>query len=563
MSALKKYRGLRVLLVMVALVVLNVLGTFWHTRFDLTDENRFTLSDGTIKVLKNIKEPVRVTVYLKGKYPSGFRKLSETTNDLLEEFRMYANDIQVEFLEPETPINDSMSIGDSLSMVGFIPINLTAQVKQGQQQQLVYPYAKIEFQGRQEMVILYKGKTPLHNNKVLNEAESMLEYQFARALASIQQTEKPLIGYAIGHGEPMDLRVYDLAEQALQPHYKLQLVNLSEQSFINPAFKALLVVKPTMSFTDFDKLKLDQYIMRGGKPLFFLDRLEAEMDSLQIINRVLAYDRNLQINDLLFRYGVRINPNLLMDLQSDFLPFDVNGNGQFEFLPWNYFPLMQSTNNHPINKNMGYVAGRFVNTLDTVSASGIRKTILLTGSNNARILNAPALISGSENVIAPEDAQYNKTNLATAVLLEGKFRSFFSNRLSKEMSDSLQINGIPFQSNCNQETSILIVGDGDVVLNSVTRGNEPLPMGMNPYTYGTQREFPFANREFLLNALEHLVNDQGLSEAKNKEYKLRLIDNKKANEEKLYWQLFNLILPIAMMWFFGFIFQFVRRRNYK
>jgi gliding-associated putative ABC transporter substrate-binding component GldG len=456
-----------------------------------------------------------------------------------------------------------MSIGDSLSMVGFIPINLTAQVKQGQQQQLVFPYAKIEYQGRQEMVILYKGKTPLHNNKVLNEAESMLEYQFAKSLSSIQQTEKPLIGYAIGHGEPMDLRVYDLAEQALQPHYQLQLVNLSEQSFINPAFKALLMVKPTMSFSDYDKLKLDQYIMRGGKPLFFLDRLEAEMDSLQIINRVLAYDRNLQINDLLFRYGVRINPNLLMDLQSDFLPFDVNGNGQFEFLPWNYFPLMQSTDNHPINKNMGYVAGRFVNTLDTVSASGIRKTILLTGSNNARMLNAPALISGSENVIAPEDAQYNKSNLATAVLLEGKFRSFFSNRLSKEMADSLQINGIPFQSNCNQETSILVVGDGDVVLNSVSRGNEPLPMGMNPYTYGTQREFPFANREFLLNALEHLVNDQGLSEAKNKEYKLRLIDNKKANEQKLYWQSFNLILPITMMWLFGFIFQFIRRRNYK
>ncbi len=563
MSVFKKYRGLSTLLLLVGLIGLNVLSTFWHTRFDLTDENRFTLSDGTIKVLKTVKDPVRVTVYLKGKYPSGFRKLSETTNDLLEEFRMYAKNLQVEFLTPETPINDSMSIGDSLSAAGFIPINLTAQVKQGQQQQLVYPYAKIEFQDRQEMVVLYKGKTPLHNNKVLNEAESMLEYQFARALASIQQTEKPLIGYAIGHGEPMDLRVYDLAEQALQPHYQLQLVNLSEQSFINPAFKALLMVKPTMSFSDYDKLKIDQYIMRGGKPLFFLDRLEAEMDSLQIINRVLAYDRNLQINDLLFRYGVRINPNLLMDLQSDFLPFDVNGNGQFEFLPWNYFPLMQSANNHPINKNMGYVAGRFVNTLDTVSASGIRKTILLTGSNNARILNAPALISGSENVIAPEDAQYNKPNLATAVLLEGKFRSFFSNRLSKEMADSLQINGIPFQSNCNQETSILVVGDGDVVLNSVSRGNEPLPMGMNPYTYGTQREFPFANREFLLNALEHLVNDQGLSEAKNKEYKLRLIDNKKANEQKLYWQSFNLILPITMMWLFGFIFQFIRRRNYK
>jgi ABC-2 type transport system permease protein len=560
----RKYQRVYLLLVLVALMGINILGTFFHARIDLTDEERFTLSPGTITVLKNIREPIHVTVYLKGKYPSGFRKLSETTADLLEEFQLDASKrLTIEFVEPETAINDTLTIGDSLSSAGFLPINLTAQVKQGQQQLLVYPYAKIHYRDRQEMVVLYKGKTPLHNNRVLNEAESMLEYQFASAIARIQQDEKPLIGYAIGHGEPMDLRVYDLAEEALQPNYRLQLINLAEQPLIPLEFKALLMVKPTTHFRDIDKLKIDQYIMQGGKPLFFLDRLEAEMDSLQIINRVLAYDRDLQLQDQLFRYGVRVNPNLLMDLQSDFLPFDVNGNGQYEFLPWNYFPLMESSNNHPINKNMGYVAGRFVNTLDTVSAPGIQKTILLTSSSNARTLSAPALISGSENVIAPEDANYNKKALPTAVLLEGKFRSFFANRLSEELSDSLKANGMNFFSICNNNTAMLVAGDGDLVLNSITRGNQPLPMGMNPYTFGTQREFPFANKEFLLNTLEYLVNDQGLSEAKNKEYKLRLIDTKKANAEKTYWQVFNLILPIGLMWVFGFIFLAIRRRNFK
>ncbi len=564
MTASRKYQRVYLALMLIGLLGINMLGTFFHTRIDLTDEERFTLSPGTIRVLNSIREPIHISVYLKGKYPSGFRKLSETTADLLEEFQLDASKrLTIEFVEPETAINDTLTIGDSLSSAGFLPINLTAQVKQGQQQLLVYPYAKIQYRDRQEIVVLYKGKTPLHNNRVLNEAESMLEYHFASAIARIQQDEKPLIGYAIGHGEPMDLRVYDLAEQVLQPNYRLQLINLAEQPLIPLEFNALLMVKPTIPFRDIDKLKIDQYIMQGGKPLFFLDRLEAEMDSLQIINRVLAYDRNLQLQDQLFRYGVRVNPNLLMDLQSDFLPFDVNGNGQYEFLPWNYFPLTESSNNHPINKNLGYVAGRFVNTLDTVSAPGIQKTILLTSSANARTLSAPALISGSENVIAPEDANYNKKALPTAVLLEGKFRSFFANRLSEELADSLNKNGMNFFSACKNNTAMLVAGDGDLVMNSVTRGNQPLPMGMNPYTYGTQREFPFANKEFLLNALEYMVNDQGLSEAKNKEYKLRLIDTKKANAEKMYWQSFNLILPIGLMWLFGFVFQAIRRRNFK
>ena len=204
-------------------------------------------------------------------------------------------------------------------------------------------------------------------------------------------------------------------------------------------------MKPTILFTDEEKLKLDQYVMNGGKLLLFGDRLSAEMDSMQTKKgEVTAFDRDLKINDLLFNYGVRINADLLMDLQCDFLPFDVNGNGQFELLPWNYFPVMESKNNHPINKGLGFVSGQFVNSLDTVEAEGIKKTVILSSSANARTIGSPAVISNKENVNAPEDAKFKRSNIPTAILLEGKFRSMFANRLTQAMSDSLQQYNIPF-----------------------------------------------------------------------------------------------------------------------
>jgi gliding-associated putative ABC transporter substrate-binding component GldG len=390
----------------------------------------------------------------------------------------------------------------------------------------------------------------------------MLEYNFANAIAKIQQETKPEIGYAIGNGEPMDYSVYDLAEMVLKPNYNLSIVNLSTQKFINPDFKALLIVKPKNAFTDQQKLEIDQYLMNGGKLLFFVDRLNAEMDSLQIKNQVIAYDRELGLNDLLFRYGVRINPNLVMDLQCDYLPFDVNGNGQFEFLPWNYFPVLESSNNHPINKNLGFVAGRFVNSIDTSEVDGIKKTVLLQTSVNGRIMGTPALISGTENSSAPEDEKFKTPHIPVAVLLEGKFKSFFANRLSSEMQDTLSKYGMTFMPYASHVGKLIVAGDGDLVLNQVVKGNQPLPMGMNAYTYGTQRQFPFANKEFLLNSLDYLIDENGLSEAKGKEYIVRLLDTKKVNAEKMYWQMLNIFSPILLMGFFTFIINWIKKRKY-
>ena len=547
------------------LIIVNWTASQFHVRVDLTNEKRFTLSNATKKLLKKIEEPITVDVFLKGNYPSGFRQLSASTNDILKEFKEVAgNKLRYNFISPDELMpGTEIKFADTLSGMGLYPINLTSQLKEGQQQQFVYPFALIHYREKTFPVELYKGKTPLINFTELNSAQALLEYRLADAVAKIIEKEKPIIGYAVGNGEPElgRFNTYDLIENVLKPNYNLFTFDLKASRFLPVEMKVLLIVKPTVSFTDEEKLKLDQYVMNGGKLLVFADRLNAEMDSLQIKNQVTAFDRDLKWNDLFFNFGVRINADLLMDLQCDYLPFDVNGNGQFELLPWNYFPVMESKSNHPINKGLGFVAGRFVNSLDTVEVEGIKKTIILSSSTNARTLGAPAVISGAENVNAPEDAKYKKSNIPVAVLLEGKFTSMFANRLSQAMNDSLQQNGTGYLPKNIADNKMIVVGDGDIILNSVVKGN-PIPMGMNVYTYNTQAQVPFANKDFLQNCLDYLLNENGLSEAKAKDYVVRLLDNKKTEEQKTFWQVINIAVPVIAVLLFAIIFQWLRKRKY-
>ncbi len=555
------------LLVLVILVAINWAASVWHTRIDFTNEKRFTLSKATKKLLRTIDEPVVIDVFLKGNYPSGFKKLASSTEDLLREFKEIAgNKLQYHFISPEDDVEGTgVKYGDTLSAMGLYPINLTSQVKEGQQQQLVYPVALVHYKDQLMPVEIYKGKTPLINFQELNSSEAMLEYNMANVISKITQKEKPTVGYATGNGEPIvrDFRTYDLMENVLRPDYNVFMFNLNTQPIIPAEFKTLIILKPEQPFTDEEKLKLDQYVMNGGKILMFIDRLNAEMDSLQIKNEVIAYDRELGLNDLFFKYGIRINADLVMDLQCDYLPFDINGNGQYELLPWNYFPVLESKSNHPINKNLGFVSGQFVNSIDTVEAEGIKKTILLNSSVNSRTIGTPAIISGKENVNAPEDEKYKKANIPVAVLLEGRFTSLYANRLSVAMKDSLDKYNESFLPQCIADNKMIIVADGDIVLNAVVKGNQPIPMGMNRFTYGSQKAFPFANKDFLQNCLDYLINTNDLSEAKGKDYVARLLDTKKVNSQKNNWQLINIAAPILAVILFASVFQWLRRRRYS
>lgn len=553
------------LITILLLVGINWLASVYHTRLDFTNEKRFTLSASTKKMLQKLDDVVEVKVFLKGDFPSGFKKLANSTEETLQEFKEVAgNRLKYSFVNPDEEVEGTnVKWGDTLGAMGLYPINLKSQLKAGEQQQLVYPVALVRYKENVIPVRLYNG-IPNIGRQEINSAEAMMEFQLANGIYKLSEQQKPMVAYSIGNGEPPigSYITYDLVENVLRPNYNLFSFNLNTQPLIPDTFKLLLVVKPTQPFSEEEKLKIDQFVMRGGKLLMFIDKLDAEMDSLRIKNEVIAYDRGLGLDDLLFKYGVRINNDLVMDLQADKLPFDVNGNGQYEFLSWNYFPVFASKSNHPINKNLGFVSGKFVNSIDTVEADGVNKTILLSSSANARTISTPALISGKENVNAPEDEKFKHADIPVAVLLEGKFTSMFRNRLSQAFNDSLEKYGAMYQSQNINSNKMIIVADGDMVLNTVVK-NEPLGMGMNPFTYGSQYEYRFANKDFLQNCLDYLIDQSGLSEAKAKDYTLRLLDSKKLAKEKTTWQLLNIAAPVLLVILFAFIFQWIRKRKYR
>jgi gliding-associated putative ABC transporter substrate-binding component GldG len=578
-SVIKRTGKIWWLPVLLILLLINLIAARFHSRIDLTREKRFTISVPVKKLLSRLDDVVTIDIFLKGEFPAGFKRLASSTEELLQEFKESAGEkIQYRFVSADEQMEGTTrTYADTLASLGVEPINLKVQLKSGEQSQYVYPAALVHYKDRTETVSLYPGTRILITPPELNSAEALLEYKFASAIEKVSQNNKPLVGYAIGNGEPAPgaANSFDLIENVLKRNYSLFTLDIGKQPLIPDTFKLIMIVKPSIPFTEDEKLKIDQYVMRGGKIMWCIDRLDAEADSLRLKNQVIAYDRNLNLEDLLFKYGVRINPDLIMDLQCDFLPFAVNarpdspgqgrpdagGQEQFEFLHWNYFPLFESKSNHAINKNIGLVAARFVNSIDTVQSANISKTILLSSSPNSRTITAPALISGEENRNAPEDAGFKLKDIPAAVLLEGKFNSLYANRIPAAVIDSMAKYGEAFQTTCIQENKMIILSDGDIVLNGVSQG-QPLPMGVNPFTVGTQYQYQFSNREFVENCLEYLLNSSGLSAAKNKDYVLRLLDSKKVSEEKTYWLLFNIAMPVALVFIFGIIYQWWRKRKY-
>jgi len=548
------------------LVGVNYLASDFHTRLDLTKEKRYTLSKATKDLLDNLDDDVQIDVFLKGQFPAGFKKLSNSTSDFLRLLKDRTGRIYYRFISPqdEMPDGGGKNYEDTLVALGANPINLTVKVEAGEENKRVYPVALIKYKDRQALVNLYGGGKRAIGAEELNSAEALMEYQFAKTLDGLVNPTKPLVAYSTGNREPTDYKTFDL-QQTLQKDYKLFTLNLNEQSFIPDTIKVLLIVKPAAQFSEPEKLKIDQYIMRGGKVLWFIDNLIAEQDSLRYKPETIAFDRNLNLTDMLFRYGVRINTDLVMDLQCDFIPLAVNGNSetpQFEFVHWNYYPLFESNGNHTINKNTGLIAARFVNSIDTIATPGIRKTVLLASSSNSRIISTPALISLNENKNAPEDIKFKKNAIPVAYLLEGKFTSLFRNRVSKSQIDILAASGAAFSDMNKQDNKMIVVGDGDILLNDISPKEGPLPMGLNFYTVGSQYEYQFANRDFLLNCMEYLVNKPGIIETRNKDIVLRLLNGPKVEEQKTTWQFINIGLPILLVILLGWVYQQLRKRKY-
>ena len=553
--------------IVLILLGVNLLAAAVHTRVDLTKEKRYTLSKATRELALSLEDDVQIDVFLKGEFPSGFRKLANSTDEFLQLLKdRNGSRIHYRFISPEETMPGSQATyGDSLVAMGAVPINLTVQKKSGESSNIIFPVALIKYQGKQSLVNIYPGASSRISQEEINSAEASMEYQFAKSLDALTSSEKPLVAYSIGNGEPTDARTFGIQE-SLRKDYNLFTYDINSQLAIPDTFGVMIIVKPAMEFNEREKLSIDQFVMRGGKLLIFIDNLIAEQDSLKYSNKseTIAYDRNLNLTDLLFKYGVRVNPSLVMDLQCDFLPFVVGGSAdipQFEFMHWNYYPLFEPQGNHVINKNLGLVAGRFVNSIDTITTPGIKKTVLLSSSPNSRVISTPALISLNENKNAPQDEKFRQSDIPVAVLLEGRFSSLYRNRIAKAQSDSLNALGLPFRDQAIEENKIILVGDGDMALNDVsTQG--PLKLGENFYTVGSQYEYTFANRQFLLNCVEYLLNKPAIIETRNKDIVLRLLDSQKVKEKKSLWQFINIGLPVLLVIIAGLVHQQVRKRKY-
>ncbi len=566
------------LLLLAVVLAVNFIASFLPARIDLTKEKRYTLNRTTVGMVKSLEDVVQINVFLKGDFPSGFRKLANTTREFLGLLKdRNSSRIRYRFISPleEVP-GGSGTYGDSLVRMGAVPINLTVQKKAGESSNIIFPVATVTYRDRQALVNLYPGASSRISQEEINSAEALMEYQFVKTLDKLTGTDKPAIAYSTGNGEPEDWRTFDLV-QTLRPDYEFGTLNLHVQDRIPDAVDVLMIVKPTQTFTEEEKLKIDQFVMRGGKLLCFIDNLIAEQDSLALKPETIAYDRNLNLTDLFFRYGLRINTDLVMDLQCDVIPFVVGGtndNPQLEFLRWNYYPVLTPANSR-ITKGTGYVTAHFANSIDTIEVAGVRKEPLLVSSPNSRIISTPALISLNENKDAPEDAKFKKNAIPVAMLLEGKFMSLFRNRLSKAQADTLAAMGARFRD-ASEENKMIVVADGDIVLNDfIPSGGpnsspEPIQMGWNKYTYTEylkQSEqarwfIPVSNREFLLNCMEYLASNPAIIATRNKDIVLRLLDSKKIEAQKGTWQMINIALPVLLVILCGWIYQGVRRRRY-
>jgi len=571
MKSINKIRSSKFwwLFLLVMVVVVNFLASGFHSRLDLTKEKRYTLSKATKQLLKNLNEPVMIDVFVhKESLPSEVKKLENSINEFLLNCKEYGkNNLQFKFVNPYEGLSDSSQtrMEDSLNyFYGIYPSVLDAPEKVGDKLEIskLIHGAVVKYRDTAIGVDLLQGLKGLGTEReqraaLYNNVEATLEYKFMHAVEKIISEKKPIVGYALGNGEAFGYNVND-AFLTLRSNYNTDTINISQIPYIPSQLDALVILKPTVPFSEAEKLKIDQYVMRGGKIFWMLDVMYAEFDSLYKSNGFIAFDRNLNLDDLLFKYGVRINQNLLQDMQCDQLG-QMSGNKdnpQQRLVDWPFFPILNGTN-HPISKNLDGVRAIFPNTIDTVKALGIKKTFLLRSSSNARVLSTPAKVDFEFLQIAPDAKLFTIRDTAVAVLLEGAFQSSFTGRVSKIIADSLTSRGFPFINKSEKEGKMIVVADGDLAINQVSPQDGPMPMGYNFFTRHT-----FGNKDFFLNSLEYLVNPSDILETRAKDYTLRLLDPIKIKDQNMTWQFINIAVPVLMVILFGLIYQLIRKRKY-
>ncbi|WP_177764948.1 gliding motility-associated ABC transporter substrate-binding protein GldG [Flavobacterium sp. I3-2] len=543
---------------LVALLAINFASSFVFSRFDLTHDNRYTLSEPALNIISEVQEPIEIEVYLEGNFPLEFRRLQTETKQILEEFSAYNNNVIYKFVNPIISEENALQVIEQMYKEGYKPINVTVNDKGKQSQEVVFPWAKVTFQGRTARIPLLKNAMGASTEEKVNTSVQHLEYAFVDGINKVIHEKSKKIAIIKGIGEVNDIYMADflmsLRDSYFIAPFTLDSVAMNPQKALAQLseYDLAIIAKPSKPFSE-DKIQvLDQYVMNGGKSLWMLDQVQAEMDSLSMNGSMLAYPKDQSLGEMLFKYGIRLNPNLVKDEMGTPIKLATGQQGSetvYEEFTWKFAPFAMSTSNHPIVKNIDGVKFDFANSIDTLK-NDIKKTILLQSSPYSKTVGVPSEIS--LNVIAEEvtpETYKDHGNIALAVLLEGNFTSVFNNRVLPFEDKNFKNKGVT--------NKMVVIADGDVARNQLDQNYEPMELGYDKWTNNL-----FGNKEFLMNSVNYLLDDNGLINIRTKDVKLPLLNKEEVYKD--YDKIRTLIvgLPIVLLIIFGFIFTYLRKKKY-
>lgn len=547
------------LLILLAIVLINLLGHFFFFRFDLTQDKRYTLSATSLKLIKEIEEPLQIEVFLKGNFPGEFKKLQAETQQLLDEFKAYNSQISFQFINPLAEEEARDTIMAAFISKGMLPVNVTVNDKGKQSQEAAFPWALATYKGRSVKVPLLKNNMGASTAEKVVSSVQHLEYAFANAFQTVIKPKQKKIAVIKGNGEMHDLLMADFIKQVRENYFigTFTLDSVAQKPAESLAYLSkydlAIVAKPTQAFSESEKLVMDQYIMQGGKTLWLIDQVNIDMDSLyNPSGSSLAYPFDLNLNDLFFKYGIRINPTLVKDVMATPIALATGEQGsatQYTQYPWFYSPLIFSASKHPIVSNMDGIKFQFANSMELLN-NDIKKTTLLHSSPYSKTVGSPVQVSLSMVNERPEQAEFTgKGQIPVAVLLEGNFHSMYENRV------------LPFESKTYQKVGInnkmIVVSDGDVIRNQLDKDYQPLELGYDKWTNKL-----YGNKEFMLNCVNFLLDDSGLINIRNKTVVLPLLDQEKVYANYTASQVFTIGLPLLILLAFGLVFTLLRKRKY-
>ena len=576
LARVKRPRLIELGAVVLVALFLNIMGQFLFGRIDLTAEKRYTLSKSTKVMLKEVDEPVLFRIYLEGNsLPTEYQRLQNETREMLNQFRAYNKNVEYEFVDVSPSSFESQAEANAfyqtLSQNNIQPASVQTQTKDGVMQQVLIPAASVNYKGRETYVQLMHNQLYMSEEQAMNNSVQDLEYVLGNAIRNLSRSVKPKLGFLLGHGELERGAVYDI-QMSLSENYRMENVVLenninaltgrsrssqdSTMRFYNK-FDVLIVARPTQPFTDQELYLIDQYVMYGGRILWLIDPIDATMDSLQSSDQMIAIRYPLNLDEMLFNYGVRVNTDVVMDVRCRPIPMIVGQVGnkpQIKFCPWYYFPELVPISQHPIVRNLDLIKTDFVSSIDLID-NDITKTVLLQSSEYARVKNAPAIIDLNESKMDLDQRQFNKSNLPVAVLLEGNFRSMWRSRLAPSFTEIPEMG----YRDTSETTSMIVISDGDLIKNryDYTDGSG-YPLGYDQYT-----QTMYANKQFLMNCIDYLAGNEESLATRNRDIKLRKLNAMKVKEQGALYSWLNLLLPVALVLIGGGIYLLIRRKGLK